>query len=259
MPRIELVSPVYYSPDDPYHYLYDNLPLKNIFTRQLLINLAVDNLIEQMTDAVGTQNTVANRLNQSIDADGSLKAQAIDDANHSIEAHADTANYVRMSKAQSDKLTGIAAGATNVSVEIQRDDEGDDVVAFTSGVVRFVPSSTVSLSVDGQNHVSMNLGFPVESAHKHYYDQTPVHETPLTPDYLHYKVSSLATPFIQGSLRVYVNGMRLSATDDIYVPNDNNVWTLLHYTPDYAHGRFVLSAAVTASDVVRVDYDTSFA
>lgn len=256
MPQIDLITPVYYNPNDPYHYLYDNLPLKNIITRQILINLSVDNVIEQMADAVGTQNTVANRLNQSINADGSLKTASIDAAMHTMDDHTDTVNYVRMSKEQSDKLDLVADSATNFGVDVQLDSIGNNVVSFTAGKLKFVPSDSVTFSIASPNMLSMNLAFPATAAHQHYYDQTPVSENSLTPDYIHYKVNSMATPFIDGSLRVYINGIRLSSTDSVYVPGDNNVWTLFKFTPDYANGRFYLSAPAPNDDVIKIDYDT---
>ena len=77
MPRIELIPEVKYNPLDPIHHYYDNLPLENILRRINLINLALDDVILQMRDAIGTQGSLANRLNQSIESDGSLKKQAI--------------------------------------------------------------------------------------------------------------------------------------------------------------------------------------
>ena len=76
MPRIELISVPLHNPNDPYHFEFDNLPLKALKTRQELINGSLDNLISQMRDAIGTQNTVANRLNQSINPNGSLRSEA---------------------------------------------------------------------------------------------------------------------------------------------------------------------------------------
>ena len=103
MPRIELIPEVLYQPNDPYHWEIDNLPLKNIITRQNLINLALDDVLEEMRDAIGTAGSVANRLNQSIEQDGSLKATAIDATLHNIEDHTDGSAFVRMSSAQSAK------------------------------------------------------------------------------------------------------------------------------------------------------------
>jgi hypothetical protein len=167
MPRIELIPEVYYAPNDPIHWEVDNLPLKNIIQRQNLINLALDDALEQMRDAIGTQGSVANRLNQSIEADGSLKTAAIDDALHSVEEHADSDNYVRMSKAQSDKLDLMTDEATDLVLQVDRD--GSAVVTFDSGIVIFEPSATVTPSVSSPNKVKFEMVFPVSAAHRHYY------------------------------------------------------------------------------------------
>jgi hypothetical protein len=260
MPRIELITVPLYNPTDPYHYEFDNLPLKNILRRQNLINLSLDNVIEQIRDAIGTQGSMANRLNQSINADGSLKPVAIDEALHSVEEHEDTEDYVRMLRSESDKLALTQNEATNTSLEIQLDDNGDDVVLFNNGPVRLVPSPTVTLAVESPNKVSFNLGFPLEAAHRHYYDQEPVPLDLMEPDFINYKVNTAATPIVSGTLRVYINGVRLSASTSIYVPGAlvNDPWTLMTYVEHADSGEFALSTAVSEEDVVRIDYDISY-
>ncbi len=258
MPRIELIEPVYYSPNDPDDWAHRNRPLEAIIARQELINLALDNVIEQVRDSVGTQNTLSARLARSLDDDGALRTSAVDASTHSIESHADTADYVRMTRVQSDKLEQISDGANHLEIEVQLDSEGNDLVTLDSGTVRFVPSSSVSFSLDSPNKVAFDLAFPAAAAHRHYYDQTPVHATPLSPDYIHYKVNSQAIAYMDGTLRVYINGIRLSSSEEVYVPGDNNVWTLVSYTPNHASGTFALSAAIQETDIIRIDYDTSF-
>lgn len=257
VPRLELIPVPLYGPNDPYHYNYDNLPLKNILRRQELINLSLDDVIEQMTDAIGTQGSVSNRLNQSINPDGSLKTSAIDEAEHSIASHTDDDTYVRMLRAESDKLALIADGATSLYIDVQVDDAGDDVVTLDTSVIRLLPSTTVTWSVDAPNVVKANFAFPVEAAHRHYYDQEPVPVNVAFPDYANYQVNSSATPYVVGSLRVYVNGIRLTASESIYVagPLASDVWTRITYTPDEASGTFVFTPALTDEDIVRIDYD----
>lgn len=257
MPREELIPVPLYGPNDPYHYTYDNIPLKNILRRQHLINLAVDDVILQMRDAIGTQGTVANRLDQSINPDGSLKTGAIDATLHDIGSHTDSDTYVRMLREESDKLALIADEATNFAVEVQLDDTGDNVVLFDAGKLRFVPTDTASFAIESPNKLKVNFAFPSSAAHRHFYDNTPVHDNLSTPDFIHYKVNSIASPYIEGSLRVYVNGTRLSATESIYVPGalTTDPDTLLTFIPDHDNGTFALSAAVSDEDVIRIDYD----
>lgn len=258
MPRIELIPEVYYQPNDPIHWEYDNLPLKNIIRRQNLINLSLDDVLEQMRDAIGTQGSVANRLNQSINEDGSLKTSAIDDALHSIEEHADTTNYVKMTKAQSDKLDLVTDEATDVVFHVNSD--GTNLVTFETGTVLLEASDSITPTVEAPNKVKLNMAFPTAAAHQHYYGLEPVHDNLVTPDYTNYKVNAGASPYIEDSLRVFVNGVRIFETDEVYVPGTliNDPWTLLAFTPAHASGTFALTSAITADDIIRIDFDISY-
>lgn len=276
MPRIELIDVPLFNPNDPYHWQFDNIPLTNLMRRQNLINLALDDLLTQTRDAIGTQGSLANRLNQSIDEDGSLKRVAINDALHHMGSHTDDewddpdeyaawvatreAPFVRMEKAEADKLANVASGATDFSMRVQRDMEGDDVVEFAAGVLQLIPSPSVAWEVIAPNKLKANLNFPVESAHRHYYDQTPVDYSTTNPDNKKFKVNSIATPYVEGSLRVYVNGVRLTASDSVYVPGSlvDDPWTLLTVTPSHDTGTFMLSAALSDEDVIRIDYDIQY-
>ena len=253
MPRIELIDELLYQPLDPYHWEIDNLPLKSIYDRQNLMNSALDNVLEEIRDAIGTQGSMANRLNQSIDEDGSLKTDAIDAALHSIAEHTDTDEYVRMTKAQSDKLDSVAEEATNLVIQIDTDDINS--VTFDAGILRVKASSAVRPVVVSPNTVKFDLAFPVESAHQHYYGITPVSE-----DLQNYTVSYYALPFVESSLRVYVNGVRIFSDVEVYVPGPlvDDAWTLLSFTPDSDSGTFALSATISEDDIIKVDFDITY-
>jgi hypothetical protein len=257
VPRIELVDPVYYAPNDPIHWEYDNLPLRNIIRRQELINLALDNVIEQMRDAIGTAGSVANRLNQSLNPNGSLKTSAVDETLHSIEEHTDTDDYVRMTKAQSDKLDDIASEATDL--EIYVDTDGSAVVKFSGGVLNIVGSSSVSPVITAPNILRFELAFPEEAAHQHYYGQTPVHQNLSSPNFINYKINSSSTPFVSGSLRVKINGLEIYEGVSVYVPGAlvDDPWMLLNFDGDSTAGIFELSAAISEDDIIKIDYDIS--
>lgn len=255
MPRIELIPEVLYGPLDPIHWEIDNLPLKAILRRQNLINLAVDNILEQMRDAIGTQGSLANRLNQSIDPDGGLKASAVDESMHSIEEHADTDLYVRMTRDESDKLATVASDATNIKFEIYTDEI--TFIEFNDGILKIKPSTTVTPSFEAPDIIKLNMSFPAEAAHQHYYNVVPVDANLVTPNYMNYLVTSTATPFIENSLRVYVNGMRIFSDMQVYVPGSmvDDAWTLLSFTPDHLNGSFELSSALSSEDILRIDFD----
>lgn len=258
MPRIELIDPILFSPDDPIHWEIDNLPLKNIYERQNLINLALDNVIEEMRNAIGDQGSLANRLNQSINADGSLKTESINEALHSIEDHEDTDDFVRMTKEQSDKLDQIAEEATNLTLLVYTD--GSSSVEFDAGTLKISASDSVTPTIVSPNILKFDLAFPVEAAHRHFYSLTPVHSSIVTPDYTNYKVNSSSSVFVDESLRIYVNGVRIFEDDDVYIPGAliDDPWTLLSYTSNYSSGTFELSTAISEDDIIKIDFDISF-
>jgi Holliday junction resolvasome RuvABC DNA-binding subunit len=134
--------------------LYDNLPLRNIYIRQELINDAVNINSDILRQAVGTQGTVSNRLAQSINDDGTLKASAIDGAKHNIAQHKDgqatvssaelaaltalgysvsnPVPFVRMTLAERDKLSLMASEATAFKLQL---DTPSNVVLFDDTLV----------------------------------------------------------------------------------------------------------------------------
>ncbi len=254
MPRIELIDVPLHGPNDPYHFEFDNVPLKALMTRQGLINNAVDNIVDDFRDAIGTQGSVSNRLSQSINPDGSLKVQSIDDALHSMDDHTDSTSFVRMSKAESDKLTLIDAEANDITLQI---DDGTSQVNLTSGEVIFQSTSSVDVELEAPNIVKFNLGFDTAAAHQHHYGLDPVHDNLVTPDFINYKVNSIPSVFVSGSLRVFINGTRIFSDEEVYaagaLPDDP--WTLLKFTPVPASGTFALSAAISDEDVIRIDFN----
>lgn len=260
MPRIELITPVYYDGEWPYHKEYDNLPLRYIVARQELINSAVDQVEEILRDSIGTQGTLANRLNQSLDEDGSLLVDAVDETLHSIGAHTDGeyegVEYVRMTADERDKLTNIAEDATSILIEVEN--TISTTVEFADGPFVLGRSNTVTWEVTAPNIIKANLAFPTEAAHQHYYDLVPVAANS-TPDYINYKTTSLSTAFVEDSLRVYVNGIKLSVSDDVYVYNNTDGpggdWELLSFTSDYEAGTFELSRAIDITDIITIDFD----
>lgn len=263
MPRIELIPEVYYNPLDPYHHEYDNLPLKNINDRQNLINLAVDAYAADMREAAGTQGSLSNRLNQSIDENGDLRDTAIDETLHSIGAHTDgiydSVEYVRMLKAERDKLELIADEAKDVSLQFNTI---STEYLFDNGLVTFEDSDTVTWEVLGGNLIKANSAFPADAAHLHYYDLEPVHDNIGDPDYQNYKSTLMATAYIDGSLRVYINGIKLSESAEVYVPGPDGpdgTWYLTSFTSDASNGLFELNRPIDPDDVIRIDFDVSYA
>lgn len=260
MPRIELVDVPLHKPLDPYHFEFDNQPLEALIVRQQIINDAVDINKQIMTESIGTQGTLANRLAQSIEDDGSLKTQAVDDAMHSIESHQDTVDYVRMLASERDKLTLIQDEANDLTIRVELNANTSlDDISFVSGEIVIEDTSTVTWEVGAPNKLRANLAFPIAAAHQHFYDLMPIHQNNISPDYTNYKTTTVNTAFIEGSLRIHINGIRISEYEDIYVPDAvTDTQSLIRFTPDHDAGTFALSRAITDDDVIRIDFDTSF-
>jgi membrane-bound inhibitor of C-type lysozyme len=260
MPRIDSITPVQYDSLWPYNSTYDNLPLKYILAREELINLAVDNNTAVLEDAIGTAGTLANRLNQSLEPSGALITEAVDSCLHSIGAHTDGTfdgfDYVRMLATERSKLSLVADEATSLQIEF---DTISGTVVFDNDLVKFEDSPTVTWNVATGNLVTANFAFPAGAAHQHYYDLIPVSANIVTPDYINYKSTSLSTPFVDGSLRVYLNGIRLSENDGVYVydavTGPSGTWYVTSFTSDAGAGTFALSRAINSADTITIDFD----
>jgi len=221
-----------------------------------LINSAVDINADILREAVGSQGTVSARLAQILEDDGSLKVTAVDGILHNIGAHTDgeyeSVEYVRMKLEERQKLELIADSATNMVLEFNTP---SNIATFDTGPVEFIASSGVTWSAVSPNKVQANLTFPVSSAHKHYYRIIPQYDGP--PDFQHYKTGY--PNYIEGSLRVTINGVRIFEDGDVYVPGStvSEAWTLQNFSGDETTGQFVLMTPLTLDDVIRVDFDVA--
>lgn len=263
MPRIDLITPVKYNSLWPYHAHYDNLPINCLETKIELVNLAVDQQESILESAAGSTGSLSSRLNQSIKSDGNLRDDAVDQCLHLIGAHSDGeymgTNYVRMTIEERDKLNLISDESTALKIQFPT---LSTTVLFADETVEFIDSDSVTWNVTSPNKVSAQFAFPDSAAHSHHYDLVPVHSNLSTPDYINYKSTSVATPFIDGSLRVYVNGIKLSQNDEIYVytasSGPTGSWILTSFTTDAENGLFALNRAIDATDIIIVDFDTSY-
>jgi len=266
MPDIDKIPEVFYNALDPYHFEFDNLPLTNILERQRTINSQVDINAQILRDSEGSAGTLNARLNASLESDGSLKKAAVDDVLHNIATHEDGSivisgepvDFVRMLSDERDKLSLIEDEANNLNLEFETI---STTVLFDTGTVKFEPSDTITIEVEAPNIIKLNSAFPSTAAHNHFYDLTPADATPATPDRKNYKTTTVATPFIEDSLRIYINGVRLTLSDSVFVPGSMGIeedWLLTSYTSDFAAGTFSLNRSLEVADVIRIDFDTEF-
>lgn len=281
MPDLGKLGVPEYQPGQPYHYEYDNVPLKTLEHRDFVINAAVDNLTSILQDTAGTQGTLANRLIQSVDEDGNLKTSAVDQAMHSIAEHEDASKtvtpqelldyqqlgvagggsgyptianpvpFVRMLEAERDKLALVADEATKLFIDVNTPSTIINFGLEGNPTLNLIESDTIAWNYTAPNSISADLKISTDYAHRPYYDVIPA-----TVDNKNFSYSPY--PIVAGSLRVHINGTRLTATDSVYYPNSTHTaWNLNSYTPNDIAGTFQLDNAITANDVIRVDFDIS--
>lgn len=276
MPDLNGLPVPQFNASQPYHWEYDNLPLQTLADRDNLINAVVDTHQEILRNSAGTVGTLSARLDQSIQDDGNLITSSVDDSLHNIAKHTDGSMtvsgsqltsyqslgyvavsnpvpFVRMLEAERDKLSLVADEATKLLVDVNTPSL---VYTFGDGGIDtlvLAESSSIGWTFEGPNSVKPEIKFSINFAHRHYYDLEPV-----TSDYVNYQVNGVATPFMEDSLRVYINGVRLSSEYNVYVPNSTvSTWTANKFTPSHSTGTFTLANAIDSADIIRIDFDIS--
>src|SRR5581483_3102539 len=130
---------------------------------------------------------------------------AIDNALHSISQHFDGGGYVRMTTDERSKLSFIAPHATDFGLSVQTI---SGVIIFDDGLLSVKPSDSITWRYQSGS-LYADTSFPSSVRHVHYYGITPVVQS-LTPfSHQTYSTTTVFTPYKQGSLRVYINGVRL--------------------------------------------------
>lgn len=258
MPNIESIPVPSYQPLDPYHHIYDNLPITGLIERVAVVNNQVDLNTADLASAIGSQGTLANRLAQSLNDDGTIKTVAIDNALHSIAEHLDGDGYVRMLLTERSKLSFIAPNATSLSIDVETISGS---LVFDNDVLEIGASDSITWRFSGGKLLA-ETDFPAAVRHTHYYGAVPV-----TADYENFTTASVVIPYREGSLRVYVNGVRLNAEHEVFVPQGlpgTLTWTEIMYSEGAATsgvvtgGDFSLSEAISASDSIVVDFDVLY-
>jgi hypothetical protein len=266
MPNINSIPEVLYEPNQPYHYYYDNLPLRNILTRIGLVNIQVDTNTDIIRGAAGTAGTVDARLNVSLESNGSIKVEAVDSLNHGIGYHTDGDGpdgvaYVKMTAEERAKLALVQSEANKIVIEVEDSSPTvGDYVTISEGSVRLRGSSTVFFDFEAPDVIRVHSAFPPDTAHRHHYGLQPANQNASSPDYKNFKTTSVSTAYDDGSLRVYVNGVRLYSSA-VPVPDQTGSTFVATYVASESHtdGSFALNRSLSASDVVRIDFDEVFA
>lgn len=263
MPNLELVPVPTFAPTTPYHHVADQQPIDALVTRINMVNGQVDNDAQILRESVGSAGSLSARLNKSLEDDGSIKTVAIDNALHSIAEHLDAGGFVRMTLSERAKLSLIENEANKLSVNFNTI---SGIIGFDTGAVNFAGSSTVTWRYAG-GYVYADNAFPASVRHVHYYNVNPIASNILSPDYVNYTTSSIGTPYKAGSLRVYLNGVRISSNTTTNVPiydGTTYVPTPYSFTEGddtsgiVTDGDFALSAAITSDDVIFIDFDVLY-
>jgi len=264
MPVLQTVRQ--YTPAQPYYYEIDNIPITDLIGNINTINTQVDINTQAILNAAGTAGSLAYRLNASMDSAGHLTQAAVNYANHNIADHAEAGvsngdgTYVVMTLAERARLALMADNSTSLALTVLAGSISSYTpYYFTNETVTLQPSATIqwAKSTDSMGNplISANYVF-TGAAHQHVYN-----ETPAGSDYQHYTV--LGGSYTSGSLRVYVNGVRLFEGTSVYVPTNTVspiTWVANYYTETSdSAGTFTLYAAIGSSDIIIVDYDQALA
>lgn len=292
MPDLDKLPVPQYAAEQPYHYDYDNLPLKTLAERDVLISNAVDKIDGILADAAGSTASLADRLDESLNADGTISVSTIDDTNHNIAKHEDAYNstavgagtttvdagellayqglgfpsltspvsFVRMLDVERNKLANVQTGATNLTISFP--DATVAIFGDTNPTLTISDSPTVAWAWDGSS-ISAGVVGSFTNPHQHYYNSIPYNPS---VDYQNYQTTISSTPFMSGSLRVYVNGVRLPEYDALntvyaYVPSSTfsggqpASWSQNYFDPDPTGGTFALYAAIDSGDTITIDFD----
>jgi hypothetical protein len=270
MPNINSIPEVLYQPNQPYHHFYDNLPLRNILQRIGLVNIQVDIDADILRGASGSAGNLNNRLNASMEESGNLKSSALDEAKHGIAYHVDGPDqngveYVRMKKEERSKLNLVADEANRFLVEIEDayPTIGDLVTipSENTDTLKLKNSSTIFFDFTAPNVLKAHTIFPPDAVHRHHYNLTPAYDVPNNPSFKNYRTTSLNTSYEPGTLRVYVNGFKLtnSPIKVLDYSSETLLWTDTYILSENSNnGEFELNRSLTINDVIRIDFDEIF-
>ena len=138
-PSVDAYGVPLYQPNDPYHFDFDNKPIKTLAIRDQILSTQINQNTQILRDSSGDLGSLPLRLDQSLDGGGNLKPEAIDQADHNIAYHSNgnrqitqqemdeynslgyTLNpepdFVVMLRAERDKLSQITADANNITFQ----------------------------------------------------------------------------------------------------------------------------------------------
>ena len=264
MPNINNIPVPSYEALQPYHYIYDNLPLAALIKRQEIISDSVDFNTSVLENSIGSRINLAARLDQSLTPNGDLKTTAVDLSLHNIGSHEDGIfggiSYVRMKLDERQKLAQIQDGSNYFSININVPAISNGIF-FETGVLQLNDSSSLKWRFEAPNNLTADLNYPLESAHIHYYGVTPK-QVYLNPDYKNYS-TGLSKPIMNNTLRVFINGVQIFSDFEVFVPsanpNTNDKWHKNKFSLNGDLISFQLLNSLSQYDIIKIDFDVSLA
>jgi hypothetical protein len=264
MPNINNITVPSYEALQPYHYIYDNLPIAALIKRQEVLNDAVDFNTSVLENSIGSRIDLSARLNQSLTNNGDLKPTAVDASLHNIGYHEDgiynEISYIRMKLDERNKLAQIQEGANYLSLNINIPTISNGVF-FQTGILELKNSSSLKWRFDAPNNLTADLNYPLESAHIHYYGVTPKPAF-LGSDYKNY-TTSLSKQIMNNTLRVFINGVQIFSDFEVFVPpanpNANSSWHKNKFSLNNDLISFQLLNSISQYDIIKIDFDVSLA
>lgn len=261
----------YFEKTDEYNFVVDNRPLRDLANQIVAINNDIISLQNSLSQAAGSQSNLKQRLDESLNEDGSIKPDAI--PGHPLENHTDGNGYVRMTEEERVKLSGISPSANNLSMRF------NDSSTVNSGEVVLRDSASVKILNDGLEAKLYSV-VPTSYYHKHYGPLEPLVKCRYEGgDYIAdedaspaYYVKAISTYKINESNNVYPeyfytnDGVPSGSNDGTPVPfsngsleiSVNGVETPVEYTAlDTEAGRFKISdeASYSPKYVAPDDFD----
>jgi hypothetical protein len=268
-----------YKPSDPYHYDFDNKPIKSLVERDKILLGLITRNTKVLKDSAGDLGELPIRIDQSIDSLGNLKTESIDVADHNIANHVDgrreitedeisyyeslgysipnNPKFVRILQEERDKLSQIESQANSLKISVEQQD--GDYYTFENGIVKLQNTDTIECEVTCDNSIKFHSKFPVDVAHQHYYGVEPVSDN--NQDY---KIHGIPK-FKKYTLRVFVNGFRIqlceqdcenrtfSSYPTFY--SGSVMWKSLFFEENGDNASFSLSEPLNDTDQILVDYD----
>ena len=265
LPYLRLYQPLW-----PYNHYYDNLPIEDLANQLFVVNTQASLTEQALESSIGSAGTLAARLAVALEDNGSLRASAVDgaivdgtsDTGHNIAMHQDGVDgggtaYVRMLYNERATLENIVSGSTKLPLNIS-------VYSPVLGTPTPVPvgtgltignSDTITWSLSETNIATANAAYTFWLTGGKIYNATPSGSgTSFTTP------SSL--PYISGSLRVYINGIRINPIGAAAITIGGSSYTYTEGATNDTRGYyvvtagdFVLSNSVASNTMLAIDFD----